>query len=108
MLDPDGATYLQVPYRTLSHPPISVWEQRAAAARLREQGRAQVYEDALFRMAGQMRAITETAAKTTRKARRDAERRSATPPGPSAVPPPPGPGDGGMPAAAPFGDIEEW
>ena len=58
VLDPDGTTYLQVPYRTLSHPPISAWEQRAAVARLREQGRAQVDEDALFRMAGQMRAIT--------------------------------------------------
>ena len=53
-LDPDGTTYLQVPYRTLSHPPISVWEQRAAVARLREHGRAQVDEDALFQIAGQM------------------------------------------------------
>ena len=49
VLDPDGDAYLQVPYRTLSRPPISVWEQRAAVARLREQGRAQVDEDALFR-----------------------------------------------------------
>ncbi len=32
VLDPDGGTYLQVPYRTLSHPPISAWEQRAAVA----------------------------------------------------------------------------
>ncbi|MGH3889749.1 MAG: Mu transposase C-terminal domain-containing protein [Pseudonocardiaceae bacterium] len=39
-LDPDGATYLEVPYRTLSRPPISVWEQQAAVARLREFGRA--------------------------------------------------------------------
>jgi putative transposase len=79
VLDPDGSTYLQVPYRTLSHPPISVWEQRAAVARLRESGRAQVDEDTLFRMAEQMRAITATATKTTRKARRDTERRSTVP-----------------------------
>ena len=77
---------------------------------LLEAGRAQVDEDALFRMAGQMRVITQTAAKATRKARRDAERRSASPPGPPRGAPavPPGPGDSGTPAAAPFGDIEEW
>ena len=32
VLDPDGGTYLQVPYRTPSHPPISAGEQRAAGA----------------------------------------------------------------------------
>jgi putative transposase len=35
VLDPGGEAYLEVPYRTLSHPPISVWEQKAATARLR-------------------------------------------------------------------------
>jgi putative transposase len=116
VLDPTGETYLQVPYRTLSHPPISVWEQRAAVARLREQGRGQVDEEALFRMVEQMRAITDAAAKTTRTARRAAERRAATPaisPGPPrgvpATPPacPEDPGKG-APAAAPFDVIEEW
>lgn len=69
-LDPDGGVYLEVPYRTLSRPPISVWEQQAAMARLREQGRAEVDEQALFAMVEQMRQITDTAAATTRKARR--------------------------------------
>jgi putative transposase len=36
VLDPDGGAYLEVPYRTVSRPPISVWEQKAATARLRE------------------------------------------------------------------------
>ena len=109
VLDPDGSTYLQVPYRTLAHPPISVWEQRAAAARLREQGRAQVDEDALFRMVEQMRTITDTATKTTRKTRRDAERRTAAPGRePARAPlPPPDPHAARAPAA-PFDDIEEW
>src|SRR5206468_2872454 len=79
VLDPDGNAYLEVPYRTLSHPPISVWEQKAAVARLREQGRAEVDETALFRMVAQMRAITDTATRTTRQARRDVARRTATP-----------------------------
>ena len=110
MADPGGSTYLQVPYRTLSHPPISVWEQRAAVARLRESGRAQVDEDTLFRMAEQMRAITATATKTTRKARRDTERRSTVPTPrrlPSAVPPPDSPAAAAA-AAAPFAVVEEW
>jgi hypothetical protein len=64
--------YLEVGYRTLSRPPISVWEQQAAVTRLRELGRADVDENALFTMVEQMRHITETAAATTRKALRDA------------------------------------
>ena len=86
VLNPDGGSYLPVPYRTLSHPAVSVWEHRAAVERLREQGRAQVDEDALFRMVEQMRTITDTAASTTRKARRDAERRSRTGGAPAATP----------------------
>jgi len=118
VLDPAGTSYLQVPYRNLSHPPISVWEQRAAVARLREQGRGQVDEEALFRMVEQMRAITDAAAKTTRKARRAAERRSATSAVPAilpvhggvpaTLPACPEHAEDGAPAAAPFEVIEEW
>ncbi|MFG1687499.1 Mu transposase C-terminal domain-containing protein [Nonomuraea sp. NPDC049269] len=68
VLDPDGHAYLPVPYRMLSRPPISVWEQRAAIARLRQDGRAQVDENALFAMVEQMRQITENAAAKTRRA----------------------------------------
>jgi putative transposase len=68
-LDPDGDAYVQVPYRTLSRPPISVGERRAAVARLREQGRDQVDEHPLFAMVEQMRQITDAAAATTRRAR---------------------------------------
>jgi putative transposase len=92
----------------VSHPPVSLWEHRAAVARLRESGRAQVDEHALFRMVEQMRAITETATKTTRRARRDAQRLAAVT-SPRAVPveqqlPPVV--NGGT-AAAPF-TVEEW
>ncbi|MBB2940491.1 hypothetical protein FB565_000195 [Actinoplanes lutulentus] len=48
-------------------------------ARLPEQGRAEVDETALFRMVEQMRAITDTATRTKRRARRDAARLTATP-----------------------------
>ncbi|PCN74359.1 hypothetical protein AS578_18720 [Acinetobacter baumannii] len=59
----------------MSHPAVTLWEQRQALAKLRQQGREQVDESALFRMIGQMREIVTSAQKATRKARRDADRR---------------------------------
>ncbi|MFD1538747.1 Mu transposase C-terminal domain-containing protein [Nonomuraea guangzhouensis] len=110
VLDPDGHAYLPVPYRTLSRPPISVWEQRAAIARLRESGRAQVDENALFAMVEQMRQITENAAAKTRRARREVERRSATPAPRSAAPTPPPPAEecADDTPVQPFEVIEQW
>ncbi|MGW3661063.1 Mu transposase C-terminal domain-containing protein [Streptomyces sp. NPDC005151] len=112
-LDPDQDAYVEVPYRTLSRPPISVWEQKAAVARLRELGRAEVDENALFAMVAQMREITEAAAASTRKARRDRQRRTEAPPGnrrPTPPPKPPAPpaNQGGEAVARPFEVIEQW
>jgi putative transposase len=107
-LDPDADAYLEVPYRTLSRPPVSAWEQQAAAARLCEAGRADVDENALFAMIEQMRQIADAAAATTRRARRDRERRAAIPARPEpAAPLRPGP-DGVGAEAAPFEVIEQW
>lgn len=109
VLDPGGASYLEVPYRTLAHPPVSVWEQRAAVARLREQDREEINEEALFRMVEQMRAIAQSAVSTTRKARRDAERASATPRQRAGrVPATPPASTDELVTAAPFEVIEEW
>jgi putative transposase len=111
VLDPDGGTYLQVGYRTLARPPISAWEQKAAVARLRELGRAEVSETALFAMAEQMRQITDTATAASRKARRDAARRPAAAPGrtspAAAMPPEPAAEPAGV-LAEPFEVIEQW
>ncbi|MEQ7125369.1 hypothetical protein ABN034_12690 [Actinopolymorpha sp. B11F2] len=87
-----------------------MWEQLAAVARLRELGRAEVDENALFAMVARMRDITEEAAATSRKARRDAERRRSNPPRShttASVPDPPT-SDPWMVAAAPFEVIEQW
>jgi len=121
VLDPEAKSYLPVPYRSLSHPAVSAWEHRAALERLREQGRAQVDEEALFRMVEQMRTITDTASSTTRKARRDTERRrrtsAATPRAMITVSPPPDALPGSVDeagsgraarAVAPFEVIEQW
>lgn len=75
VLEPEGLHYLEITYRTLSHPAVTLWEQRQALTKLRQQGRQQVDEAALFHMIMQMREIVTTAQKATRKARRDADRR---------------------------------
>ena len=114
VLEPEGRHYLEIPYRTLSHPAITLWEHRQALARIRQQGRDQVDELALFRMIDQMRAIAEGARRATRSARRDGERRhhlgAATTPG-KTVPPegaaPDTQADDTQPAV-PFDQIEEW
>lgn len=116
VLDPDGSAYVEVPYRNLARPPVSLWEHRQALARLAERGAGQVDEQALFGMIEQMRRIAEDAARTTRRARRDAERRSHAPAPPAALaapdmPPAPPPDQTGeaSPQAAPwFEQIEQW
>ncbi|WP_442799962.1 DDE-type integrase/transposase/recombinase [Nocardia sp. NBC_01730] len=109
-LHPETGDYLEVPYRTWSRPAISVWEHSAAMARLREQGRAEIDENALFSMVEQMRRITDTATATSRKARRNTERRTKVRArGPAPPDPPPTPPATAAPAAAqPFEVIEQW
>lgn len=79
VLDPDGANYIDVPYRRTSHPPVSVWEQRAAVTALRTAGRQEVDEEALFRTIDTMRQVVIDAAAATKRARRDADRRTDKP-----------------------------
>jgi len=112
VLDPDGRRYLEIPYRILSHPAITLWEQRQARARLRQQGRDQVDELALFRMVEQMRDIARAAGQATRKTRRDAERRRhlgvTAPTGPALSPPTADAPPERAPPARPFDEIEQW
>ncbi|MBW4818103.1 Mu transposase C-terminal domain-containing protein [Rhodococcus qingshengii] len=114
VLEPDnGAGYVEVPYRTLSHPAVTLWEHRAAAARLRERGRTQIDESALFSMIEQMREITTGAKKATRTARRNRARRqhlpvpATTSSGAMSTPPPDDPTAPSDVVAA-FDDIEQW
>jgi len=109
VLDPAGSCYVEIPYRTLSHPAVTLWEHRRAVARLRERGRAQVDEAAVFRMIEQMRAITATAARERRRARRDGARRAHLPaPAPPRRPEAPEVSSGTGGVAPPFDEIEEW
>ena len=109
VLDPEDGCYVEVPYQTLAHPAVTLWEHRHAVARLRERGRARVDEAAVFRMIEQMRALIATAARERRRARRDGARRAHLP---AAAPPPchevPEVSNQTDVAARPFDEIEEW
>ena len=75
VLDPERRDYLEIPYRTLSRPSITLWEHRIARKRLRERRHAAVDEESLFTAIDEMRTIERQAAHLTRGARRNRARR---------------------------------
>ena len=73
--DPGAAGYMEIPYRDLSRPAISLWEHRLALRRLRERRIKDIDEASLFEAVAEMRAIEQKAASSTRTARRNRTRR---------------------------------
>ena len=110
VLDAKRNVYIEVPYRTLSNPAVTSWEQRAATKRLREEGRAKIDEVAIFKAVEQMRRITDSAVQQSRAARRNQVRRShlgataASTVSASSL----GSAIDNPEVAHPFDDIEEW
>jgi len=74
LLAPD-VQYYDLSYRDLRRPPITLWEHELARKRLREEGRARVDEAAIFHAVERMRSIAEEAARESKLARRQRERR---------------------------------
>lgn len=71
---PEDNGYLEVPYRTLSHPAISLFEHRMALKRLKDNGKQHVQESTLFKAIDEIRGIVKIAASTTRSVRRNRTR----------------------------------
>jgi len=109
VLLPNENSYLEVAYRTLSNPAITLWEHRQAVARLRKAGRSKVDERAVFNAVVEMRDLAAKAGAKSRKARRANERRAhlSNPSQPVVQLPPVEPNSGLVPSK-PFDDIEEW
>lgn len=91
---PQGVRALR--YRNLARPSMSLWELLAARRRLRAEGRAQVDEAALFAAREANGALVATAARESRRIRRESVRRERhraevkpAPPAESAMPPEP-------------------
>jgi putative transposase len=109
VLDAENNLYLEVPYRTLSRPAITLWEHRLARKRLREQRRTAVDEASLFAAIDEMREIERKAETLTRTARRNRTRRKidSNPGGePTQAETPVSTADAGP--VRPFDDIEPW
>lgn len=70
VLDPFDGSWLEVPYRTLSRPSITLWEHRAARRRAQERNAATVDEDTIFTAFAEMQEIERTAARLSKGARR--------------------------------------
>jgi putative transposase len=76
VLHPEHDEYLEVPYRTLSNPTVTLWEHRESLRQLKERGASKVNEEAIFKTIDAMRKITDAAAAKSRLARRKKARAS--------------------------------
>lgn len=74
ILDPDSHAYLEIPYRTLSRPTVTLWEHRQALNFLREKGIEKKDENLIFQAVEKLREITKEATKQSKSARRRFER----------------------------------
>ena len=71
---PEQEGYLEVSYRILSHPAISLFEHRIALKRLKDAGKQHVQEGVLFKAIAEARSVVKTAASITRSVRRNRTR----------------------------------
>lgn len=113
VLDPFDGSWLEVPYRTLSRPAITLWEHRAARRRAQERNAATVDEDAIFAAFEEMQEIERTAAKLSKSARRRRSRPESEPQSPSTAEQRRADATNASRAEhdgppQPFSDIEEW
>jgi hypothetical protein len=72
---PDQSEYLSIPYSDLRRPPITLAELERARSILTAKGDSQPSEEQLFATAEQQRQIEDAAARKSRTARRNTERR---------------------------------
>ena len=84
--DPEAQAYFAIPYRDTTHPPVSVWEMRAARQKLKDEGVSHVDETVIFEAIERMRRRTAEAVAKTKVARREQHRidRIKRPRGPAA------------------------
>ena len=88
--DPASSTYIAIPYRDRTRPPVSRWEIQAAEKRLREAGYARVDEVLIFEAVEEMRRLEQESEHKTKRARRAREMRHKPPRPPSTTPSKPG------------------
>lgn len=75
LYDDESDQYIEVPYRNLSRPSISLWELRKAKSLLKEQYKTATNEELIFKSIDRMREIVEKESAKTTAARRMQQRR---------------------------------
>jgi putative transposase len=113
--DPELKQYFEIPYRDSSHPPMNVWDLRAAKRRIEDEGMAEINESLIFNAYEQMRAQEERAVTETKQMRRARQRRflhqQIARPGTmndhSAAPSDEADMEESLPRVKPFDDLEE-
>lgn len=74
--DPEVKLYYAIPYRDISHPPISIWELREVRRQLKKEGCKTIDETLIFEAYERMRRQEEDALRETKRARRARQRRA--------------------------------
>lgn len=72
---PDAGEHYDIPYANSYRPAVALWEVKAAIAHLKAEGRSPDDEDAIFRTIERMRAMDAEKAATSKRARKNQERR---------------------------------
>lgn len=72
--DPDTNEYFEIPYRDARHPPISVWEYRAAVKKWKEENTGLINQDHIFETYKKLEEIELKAIKTTKKLSKNSRR----------------------------------
>jgi putative transposase len=75
LYDDETDQYIEIPYRNLSRPSISLWELRNAKYLLKEQYKTATNEELIFKSIDQMREIVEKESAKTKAARRMRQRK---------------------------------
>lgn len=115
--DPDGKHW-PIRMRDLRHPPVTLWESRAARQTLRARGRAQIADQMIFDAIEAQRLLIAEALTKTKSARRAAQRAvyavssaQSAAAFPASAPEPPQPGEPSPEATRlpllPYA-VEEW
>lgn len=72
---PDSQEYLEIPYRNIARPSISLWEASAARERLKKIGEEHLDEDKIFQIYEKIQEELDAAKGRTRSVRRSKERK---------------------------------
>ena len=74
VLHPLDSMYVEVPYRSIGNPAITLWEHKLAVKRVREEGRKTINEGEIIKVIEKMRIVSETAVSKSKAARRKVAR----------------------------------